>query len=167
MRGILKRHRKAFWLVLVSVLSTVIILGIIFLQGFQSPFHLSVYEQVQLGMTLEEVTTILSVPPGRYNVSPREAFVNMRHEGKIAFGNQDYEEVEKESAVYDIISRKTGKPVAAFRTWANGEDGITVLTQENKVIGKMYLVSESSWNRGKRYFNKKDWLTDLRRRLGL
>jgi hypothetical protein len=155
-----KRHRIRFWLLSLLVLIAVTTLAVLWLDRLRSPFNEGVYNQVQIGMTLAEVTTLLNMPPGRYNVSPEEQFVNMRHEGKIAFGNREYDEVKKEPGVFDIVSRQTKTPVASFRTWANAENGIYVLTQEDKVIGKMHVVSLTS-------FNRANWLKDLRRWLRL
>ena len=161
MRGILRGHPRArFWLLVVFVLVGAITLTILCVYRLQSPFNQAVYDRIQLGMRVEEVTKIVGLPPGYYKVSSEEKFTNMRHEGMIAFGSEDYEEVETESAIYDIVSRESGKPVADFRKWVNDEDGIFVLTQEDKVIGKMYVVSLTSNNR-------RQWLSNLRRWLGL
>ena len=162
MHGILKGHPRArFCLVVVFVLVCGISLTILWVLKLQSPFSQAVYNRIHLGMRVEQVTKIVGLPPGYYKVSPEEKFVNMRHEGIIVFGkSEEYEDVETESAIYDIVSRETGKPVAGFQKWVNDEDGILILTQEDKVIGKMYLVSLTSNNR-------RQWLSNLRRWLGL
>lgn len=163
MHWMLKDHRRAkLWLLVVSVLVAGVIAVFVFPYKFRSTplFNLATYDRIQVGMTLDEVSTIVGVPPGYYDVSPEEKFVNLNHAGKIAFGNQDYEEIETQTAVYDIVSRDTAKSVASLRKWANDENAIFVLTERDRVIGKMHCNSLTC-------FSRKNWLSDLRKRVGL
>ncbi|GEM_PF-6027839 len=152
--------RKRFWLLVVFVLAAGLSFAIVFLNRLRSPFNQGLYDRITVGMTVEDLSTLIGVAPGCYDVSPNEKFVNMRDEGIITFGNKDYQEVEKEPAVHEFFSRQTGKPVAGFRKWVNDKEGIFILTEEDKVIGKMYVVSLTS-------FNRSNWLADLRRKIGL
>src|SRR5262245_64776214 len=96
----LKRRRTRFWLVVVLVLAAGLTVGVAFVRSLRSPFNQGLYEQITLGMTLEELTTLAGVPPGCYDVSLDEKFVNMRHEGKITFGDNDCQEVVKAPGVH-------------------------------------------------------------------
>jgi hypothetical protein len=126
----------------------------------QSPFNHAVYDQIKMGMTVEEVTKIIGMPPGLYKVSREEMFVNQGEEGMYAFGTKDYEEVETEPGIFDILHKETGVPAGGLRVWKNQEDGIMVIIQEDQVICKFYVRSITS-------FNRSLWWTKLRRRLGL
>ena len=163
MLRILQESHRAYWVLVAMVLLAGVALSI-WLVRLRSPFNEAVYERIHLGMTLEEVTMIVDKPPGYYNVSPEENFLIIRHEGVIIFGEKNSWEVDPKSAVYDIVSEETGKPVAVFRKWVSGEDGIFVVTQEDKVIGKVYVASFTFYNRD--YYRKR-WLTRLGQRVGL
>ena len=115
-------------------------------------------------MATEEATTIIGLQPGYYQVSPTEQFVNMSHDSIFAFGTENYQEVEREPAVYDVISRKTNKPEMGLLKWVNSENGIFLIIQDGKVIGKMHVVSLTSFNRNA---SGRTWFSDLRNRLGI
>src|SRR5262245_53899932 len=106
MLRMLKRRRTRFWLVVLLALAAGLTFGVVFLRSLRSPFNQALYEQITLGMTLEDLTILVGASPGCYDVSLDEKFVNMRHEGKITFGNNDYQEVEKEPGVHDYFSRQ-------------------------------------------------------------
>jgi hypothetical protein len=161
MPTILKAHpRVRFWLLIGFVLLVGIVLISIWISNLRSPFSQVVYDRIQLGMTVEEATKIVGMPPGYYNVSREERFVNSGQEGIEPFGNKDYEEIEREPGIFDIVSKKTGVPVASLRIWKNQDDGIFVVIQEDKVVSKYYVRSITA-------FDRSLWWTNLRRRLGL
>jgi len=161
MRRILKDHPRArIWLLVVFVLGGGFALTIVLAVNLRSPFNQTVYDRIKLGMTVEEVTKIIGTAPGWYKVSREEMFVNSGQEGIEPFGTKDYEEVETEPGVFDIVYKKTGVPVARLRIWKNEEDGIFITTQEDKVVSKYYVRSITS-------FNRTLWWTNLRQRLGL
>jgi hypothetical protein len=162
MRGILAEHPRArLWLlVVVFVLFAGIASTWVYLVNLRSPFNQAVYDRIQLGMTVEEATKIVGMPPGYYKVSREERFVNSGQEGIEPFGTKDYEEIETEPGIFDIVSKKTGVPVASLRIWKNQDDGIFVVIQEDKVVSKYYVRSITA-------FDRSLWWTNLRRRLGL
>src|SRR5438132_9367633 len=161
MYAILKAHpRVRFWLWIGFLLLVGIALISIWLVNLRSPFNQAVYNRIQLGMTVEEATKIVGMPPGYYNVSREEGFVNSGQEGIEPFGTKDYEEIETEPGIFDIVSKKTGVPVASLRIWKNQDDGIFVVIQEDKVVSKYYVRSITA-------FNRSLWWTNLRRRIGL
>jgi hypothetical protein len=155
-----KGRRRKPWLLVGLTAVIGFLVAAVGLVALRSPFNQAQYDQIELGMTLDEVTAILGRPPGYYWVSPEEKFVNMRDKGTIAFGTKDYEEIERKLAVYDIVSRDTGQSVATLRKYVSDQNGVFLLTREDKVIGAMYVVSLTSFNRGA-------WLDRLRRKLGL
>jgi hypothetical protein len=161
MRGRLRRNRRVrLALLTVVVLAAALGVAAMCLFIFRSPINLSSFERIQLGMTIQEVTAIVRLPPGYYDVSPAEQFVLQEHEGKIAFGGQGHEEVETAPAEYDIRSRTTGQTVARLRKWANADNAIFIITKDERVIGKLHCDSLTSFNRWK-------FLRELRRRLGV
>jgi hypothetical protein len=153
--------RKWLWLVLVFLLAAGLSIAIVFLNKTRTPFNRGLYERITVGMAVADLSRLLDVAPGCYDVSPDEKFVNMRHEGVITFGDErTFQEVEKETGILEYFSRQTGKPVAGLRKWVNDKEGIFILTKENNVIGKMYVVPLTA-------FNRNNWFADLRRKVGL
>ena len=95
MRRMLTRNRQVrLGLLAAAVLAAAMGLATVCFLIFRSPINLGSFERIQLGMTIQEVTAVLGVPPGYYNVTPAEQFVVQEHEGTIAFGSKGYEEVE-------------------------------------------------------------------------
>jgi len=135
----MKRHPRArLWLLIIATLIALASVAILCFLGSASPINLAAFERIELGMTRDDVMKAIGARPGNYNVSPKEQFVLGEHRGTIVFLVTDYEEIERETAVYDIVSRKTGKPVARLWKWANEENAIFVITEDDKVIGKTH-----------------------------
>jgi len=155
----MRLSRMKLGLLAVAVLVAGVIIGIVRTKLLQSPFN-QAYDRVELGMSVDEVTKILGMPPGYYQVSPSENFGPIKIEGTTTSSFKNFEGVERDAGVFDIVSRGTDKCLARLYKWDNAEDGIWIWTQDDIVIGKMY-------GRSRTFIERNQWWYQLRQRLGL
>jgi hypothetical protein len=127
---------KKSWLVYMGIALGLGLLGWYALWSV-TPYPVSVYERIRLGMTESEVETIIGVPPGHHTVRRQ-----LREGGSLSgpFGHFVQERGVPSNCLFDASDRPGCPAPLTLKTWIWDDDWIWVaFDQQGKVAG-CYLI---------------------------